>query len=361
MSERKILTGDAVVAAGYIGLARRHLAYTKLLGVPKKTTTLDNGVRIIVSHVAGGDKLWVDAPPRGTLLVADSSNFRWKQVYKKPLGGRPRVFGSEGTGEGQFSGAAFGIAPLGDKIYVTNTALKAVDTYSLTGEFLIRTIVSNFPVTHISAADGQIAVVTVVGGSAPSNDTVLVFDTDFNLVTSFPQIAQLLIGAVHLHGGKLYVGIGSGGFSPDIQVFDIASGTPLFAYNGMSLCEGLTSFDDELYAVDPNGPLNSDGAVKVFPLNETGPVTRFFGTRGPVAGEAGLGEFEALGGGPRGIAVDSTGVYVSDVNSGVPAESFRFRDSLNKFMHSGTALAKHVGFGTEDNQYNQPFGLAITE
>jgi hypothetical protein len=361
MITRKILTGDTGKAARYLPLAQNYLKQAERIKVRTLTRNLPNGVSITVM-ITRYEKIIKIHAQGGMLWVADSSNSRIKQVATIPLGGKAKVYSEYGTGEGQFDGLAFDIAAMGQKIYATNTSLGAVDIYSLTGEFQLRVIVANHPVYHIAAADGLIAVVANVGGSNPSNDTVLVYDTDFNLVTSFTQIADYAIGAVALFKNRLYVSVGAWDSGPDINVYDLDSQDLLWSYSGVSLCEGMAVYRGELYVTDPDGGATPSGNyIHVFPT-EGGALTRSFGTQGPSNGDpAGVGEFEYYGGGARGIAVDGTGVYVSDVNSGAPAEEFRFRDSITRFTHAGSPISKHVGYGDSLTQYNQPFGLAIKE
>ncbi len=207
------------------------------------------------------------------------------------------VWGSPGTGAGQFSFPYGVAADSSGNLFVTDTSNHRVQKFSASGRFL-----SAFG--SFGSDPGQMN--GPAGIAIDGNDSLYVCDRGNNRVQKFSP------------GGEFLLQWGSAG-----------SGTGQFNWPA-----GIAVQSSGRIAVADWG----NHRIQVF--TPDGVFVRSWGSNG-----IGNGEFAN----PQGVAVDRDGnVFVTEL----------FNDRVQKFDSEGNYLAQWGGFGGETNQFSDPWGVA---
>lgn len=231
----------------------------------------------------------------GTVYVADSSNHR-VQTFNA-TGSLIMMWGSYGTGNGQFKGPD-GIAVGNDTyVYVADTANNRIQKFATNGTFVS---------TWGSYGSGNGQFNTPLGVAADNNSNVYVVDTYNNRVQKFTAN-----GTYVTQWGSY--GSGNGQFNYPYQAAVDSSGNVYIADASNSRIQKFTSNGTFIFSIGSYG--------------------------------SGNGQFIGV----TGVAVDKNGnIYGSDNNG----------NRIEKFDSNGNFLTAWGSGGSGNGQFNHPYGLA---
>jgi hypothetical protein len=252
-------------------------------------------------------------------------------------------WGSEGSGDGQFSGPIDVAVDGSGNVFVTDTANDRIQKFTDIGTFLAKWGSSG-------SGDGQFS--SPAGVAVDGNGNVFVTDSTDNRVQKFTGTGTFLTkwgssgsgdgqfdvaSGIAVDSGSVFVGET---FGDRIQKFT-DTGTFLTKWGSSGSGDGQFSSPAGV-AVDGNGNVFvADRANhRIQKFTDTGTFLAKWGSSG-----SGDGQFFL----PFGIAVDGSGnVFVTDLNNRV-----------QKFTNTGTFLAKWGISGSGDGQFSSPLGVAV--
>ncbi len=265
------------------------------------------------------------------------------------------VWGSYGTGDGQFNYPS-GIAVDGNRnVYVADTNNNRIQKFDSNGNFI--TTWGSY-----GSADGHFAAPT--GIAVDSSGYVYVsdqahrvqkFDSNGNFISKFGSWGsgdgQFIFPnwiAVD-SSGNVYI---SDERNARVQKFD-SNGNFLAKWGSYGSGNGQFNWPEgigvdssgNVYVSDHQALGHAERRVQKFDSNGT--FIAKWGSEG-----TGDGQFH----GPMGIAVDSSGyVYISDANT----DFYTHNDSMQKFDSNGNFIAKWGSYGSGNGQFNSPQGVAV--
>ncbi len=287
--------------------------------------------------------------PTGTIYIADQYNARVDEWLPPEAGGARMLystsFGSEGSGEGQFSQPAGTAVDGSGNLWVSDYNNARIEKFLPAGKF-----VASYGTK--GAGNGQFVHPTGIAVNQ-STGNVYVGDCGNNRIEELNSTGGFVrtFGSAGTEPGKLScmdgVTIDSSGnvwvadtHNNRVQEFS-ATGTFLAAYGSYGTGNGQFNEPADISFSGGNMYIVDTSNDRVQELSMTGTYIKQFGFRGNDSGE-----FKS----PEGIVTDAAGnLYVLDNENG----------RVEEFKPSGTYLATFASPGNGEGQLSNPLAMAI--
>ena len=319
---KKVITSNRFIVLTILFIASQLISVFSLLNPQFAQAVAPSGITNI-GHIGGlttpiiSEAQDVALDQSGNMFVFDGNNLR--VIKFDSQGNYVTKFGTEGTGDGEFS-YSYGIATdLSGNVYVSDTTNNRIQKFDNDGNFITKWGANDGDGTS-GAGDSEFnnprGITTDSSGNVyvadMGNGRIQKFDSSGTYISQFACNAQSV--ALDSFGNIFIVG------SEEIQKYD-SSGVFISQFgtsgSGDGQFSGLSDIaidsDNNIYAVEENGN-------RVQKFDSAGTYVSQFGTSG-----SGNGQFDI----PRGIALDSSGnIYIADT----------YNDRVQKFYNSGTFI-----------------------